>query len=516
LRSSWVLAGVVWLVVSAVGPAEADDVYIVGEDVDTGPDLGPQHTTVTKLRDHRYSERFAVERVTLAPDGSEVVALTRASREGAKSWDLGTGRSRKLPPMSRDAATIAWSPAKDAIAVTVMADVLSGQQAGIELLSMADGRSLGFLIGGETAKSLAFSPDGTQLAAATGDGVLLFELPGGRSRLAVELGSGADAVSWVSPSQLMVATEGGSRVMRTDLDGNVQESWSGARSDGGVCFSPTGQYLVVGAEGELNIVELWGGGGTQRVLLEGAVTSLAWSMNGRTLAAGTDIGLVHVFIVEGAAGIEYAREPAAPRGRGSARAERDDQERDERAGRTERGRNDRDDRGRDDRGRDGRDDRGRDGRDDRGARDDRDDRRDDGLITLRGDERSRDTSGGGGGGVGGDGGAPDLEATLSVLVLESMSSDPRDGASMEASLNKSIKRLEPCWKRQIRAGKLGAGKLILELGVNANGEGVAVQTPVEDTFENEKLLSCLGERLRESLFGSGLGSMDVELTIELQ
>lgn len=491
---AWIAAG--------VPAAQADDVYIMGEDEDTGPDLGPQHTTVTKLRDHRYSERFSVERVTLAADGSEVVALTRASREGAKAWDLGTGRSRKLPPMSRDAATLAWSPAKDVLAVTVMADVLSGMQAGIELLSMADGRSLGFLVGGETAKSLAFSPDGTKLAAATGDGVLIYELPGGRSRLAVELGGGADAVSWVSPSQIMVATEAGARVMRTDLDGNVQESWTGARSDGGVCFSPTGQYLVVGAEGELNIVELWGGGGTQRVLLDGAVTSLAWSMNGRTLAAGTDIGKVHVFIVEGAAGIEYAREPAAGRGRGSAsRNERDD-------------RDDRDDR---------RDDRGRDdlGRDDRTARDDRgrDDRgggsneRDDGLITLRGDDRTRDTSGGG---DNGGGGAVDLEASLSVLVLDSMSSDPRDGASMESSLNKSIKRLEPCWKRQARAGKLTAGKLVLELGVNANGEGVAVQTPLEDTFENDKLLSCLGERLRESLFGSGLGSMDVELTIELR
>jgi hypothetical protein len=103
-----------------------------------------------------------------------------------------------------------------------------------------------------------------------------------------------------------------------------------------------------------------------------------------------------------------------------------------------------------------------------------------------------------------------------VLVLESMSSEVRDGAKMESSLTRSIKRIEPCWKRQARAGKLGRGKLVMELGVNANGEGVALQTPVEDTFGNDKLLSCLEERLREPLFGSGLGSMDIELTIELQ
>lgn len=97
-----------------------------------------------------------------------------------------------------------------------------------------------------------------------------------------------------------------------------------------------------------------------------------------------------------------------------------------------------------------------------------------------------------------------------------MGSEVRDGGKMERSLTKSIKRIEPCWKRQARAGKLGRGKLVLELGVNANGEGVAMQTPAEDTFENEKLLSCLHERLREPLFGSGLGSMDIELTIELK
>ena len=54
------------------------------------------------------------------------------------------------------------------------------------------------------------------------------------------------------------------------------------------------------------------------------------------------------------------------------------------------------------------------------------------------------------------------------------------------------------------------------MGVNANGEGVAIQSPLEDTFGNNKLLECLDERLREPLFGSGLGSLDVELTIELQ
>lgn len=494
MRASWLFV----LALLIALPAAAQDSYIMGEE-EEGPDLGPQHALFAKLRDHRYSERFAVERVALAADGSEVAAITRASREGAKSWDLDSGRSRKLPPMSRDAATLAWSPAKDLLAVTVMADVLSGGQAGIELLRMSDGSSAGFLVGGEMAKSMAFSPDGSALAAALGDGVVIYDLPGGRGRLALELGSGADAVSWLSPSQLMVAADGGARILRVDASGDVLESWEGKRSDGGIAFSPTGRFIAIGQEGEFRVLDLWNGGGAQRVLVEGAVTSLAWSLTGKVVAAGTDVGLIHMFAVDGVPGVAYSKDPAASSRGGSRTARaggRDD----------DRGDAERDDRGRDDRGDAGRDDRRRDDRRDTG----RDDRNRDDLLTLGRGER---TSGEGGGG---SSASTDLESSLKVLVLDSMSSDPRDGGSIEGALKKNIKRIEPCWKRQVRAGKLSAGKMVLELGVNANGEGVGIQSPLEDTFGNEKLLECLGERLREPLFGSGLGSIELELTIELQ
>lgn len=495
MRASWLFA----LALLTALPASAQDPYIMGEE-EEGPDLGPQHALFAKLRDHRYSERFAVERVALAADGSEIMAITRASREGAKSWDLGSGRSRKLPPMSRDAASLAWSPAKDLLAVTVMADVLSGGQAGIELLRMSDGSSAGFLIGGEMAKSMAFSPDGSALAAALGEGVVIYDLPGGRGRLAFELGSGADAVSWLSPSQLMVAADGGARILRVDTNGEVLESWEGKRSDGGIAFSPTGRFIALGQEGEFRVIDLWNGGDAQRVLVEGAVTSLAWSLTGKVVAAGTDIGLIHMFAVDGVPGVAYSTDPAAASRGGSRTARagvRDDDRRD--VGQDDRGRDDRRDAGRDERDRDDRRDVGR---DDRG--------RDDDLLTLGRSERT--SSGGDGAGSA----VSDLEPTLRILVLESMSSDPRDGGSIEEALKKNVKRLEPCWKRQARAGKLSPGKMVLELGVNANGEGVALQSPLEDTFGNEKLLECLAERLREPLFGSGLGSIDVELTIELK
>ena len=447
------------------------------------PEPGPEHVRFTKLRDHRYSERFAVERIALTADGSEIVALTRASREGPRSWDLGTGRSLELPTVSRDASTLAWAPGKDLIAVSVRADVLSGERAGVNLVRVSDGTSAGFLDGGDSASALAFSPDGTQLAGATGAGVLIWTLPGGRAELAIDIPGGADTVSWISPSELMVSADGGARLLRASATGEILESWNGKRSDGPVSFSPTGQLVAVGDVNFFKVLDLWDGGGTQKVPVVGTVNSLAWALSGRALAAGTDEGLVHVFAVDGARGIDYTSGSSSAGG--SRRATpRDDGAQDQRG--------------------------------DRAAprRDDPDD-----IYDLRGAADPLDrggspttTSGGGAAGFG----QAELEAEIGILLLDQMGGDPRSGASIEATLTKNIKRLEPCWKKQARAGKLGAGKLVLELGVTPNGEGVAINAPLQDDLGNEKLLECLGERLREPLFGSGLGSLQVELTIDLR
>jgi len=483
-----ILGALALVLIASAAHAESKRIWRPGEEAveEETPSLGPEHVRTTKLRDHRYSERFAVERVAVAADGSEIVALTRASREGPKSWDLGSGRSLKLPPMSRDAATIAWAPGKDLVAVSIRADVLSGERAGVELIRMSDGSSAGFLGGGDTASALAFSPDGARLAAATGEGVLVWSLPRGKAELALPLGSGADTVSWVSPSEFMVSAEGGARLMRASTDGEVLESWNGKRSDGPVAFSPTGQLVAVGDVNFFKILDLWDGGGAQKVPLEGTVNSLGWSMNGSVLAAGTDEGLVHVFAAEGARGIEFSTAPAVNGGSRPVRDERDD--RDDRVA-----------------------------RDARSERDDRDDRRDDGMLTLgsslggRGEDGGSSSAGGGGNPFA----SADVDVDIGVLVLQQMGGDPRSGATVEAAVQKNIKRLEPCWKRQARNGKLGSGKLVLEFGVTPNGEGVAIEAPLQDEPGNAKLVECLNERLREPLFGSGLGSLQIELTLDL-
>jgi hypothetical protein len=57
------------------------------------------------------------------------------------------------------------------------------------------------------------------------------------------------------------------------------------------------------------------------------------------------------------------------------------------------------------------------------------------------------------------------------------------------------------------------GTLIFEMGITPEGEGVGIGSPIEDGIGSEKLLSCLEGRLREALFGPGLGSMDVRLEL---
>ncbi len=449
------------------------------------PEVGPEHARFAKLRDHRYSERFAVERIAVAADGSEIVALTRASREGPRSWDLGTGRSLDLPVVSRDAATVAWAPGKDLLALSIRSDVLSGERAGVQLVRVSDGSSAGFLEGGATASGLAFSPDGARLAAATGEGVLIWTLPGGRPELAVPIPDGADTVSWVSPSELMVSGDGGARLLRASVSGEILESWNGKRSDGPVAFSPTGQLVAVGDVNFVKVLDLWDGGGTQKVPVTGTVNALGWSLSGAVFVAGTDEGLVHVFAVDGVRGIDFVSGASASGGSRRASAPADVGDRTERAS-------------------------------DRTASRTEDPNE---IYDLRGSADPLDRGGSpttGGGGAAGGFGSAELQAEISVLLLEQMGGDPRSAASVEAALKKNLKRLEPCWKKQARAGKVGAGKLVLEMGVTPNGEGVAIDAPLQDDLGNDKLLECLRDRLREPLFGSGLGSLQVELTIDLR
>ncbi len=499
------LAFVALAVVAGAPGAHADQPYIVGSEADPDRevqerDLGPRLIDYDLVRTHVYSERFSVESVAVAPNGREVAAISRVSREGPRAWDVESGRSLKLPPMPTGASALAYSPDMRFMASAVREDVLSDQRGGIDIYDLDSGRPGPPLLGGDEAVDVAFSPDGGVVVAAVADGVVAWSLSDGRAVHVLDLSSGADSVAFTSADDLMVTVDGGRVLMRVSVStGRTQESWEGV---GGTAASssPEGRLVAMGGGGVVRIFDLWEGGRPQKIPVDGEVTAVDWGSSGDVLAVGTNRGEVLVFSVRGVKPMPRDAGPTrlggGSGGGGSRRADRDD---------------------------------GRTRRDDRGERDDRSDV---GIgIDMGRSDRNRNPFGGGGGGGsrddrGGDRSgdlgrteeAPRVEvvADIRVLLLSSFGTDPRTGGDMEKALTDNLKKIEPCWKKEARKGASVVGEVVLPMTISADGEGRGFGKPLTDTIGNEDLVSCLQDKLRGSLFPPGLGSLEAELTLTLR
>lgn len=151
---------------------------------------------------------------------------------------------------SVDLAT--FGPDGEILAVVDKRDVSSGKYA-IKIIQISDAR-IRYSTDKYPIYDLAFSPDGSMLAASCSDGVRLFRSVDGQ-------------------------------LLRT-LEGNQLFS---------VAFSPDGETLASGgAEGEVGIWRVSDGALLHKYPVQKWVTSLAFSSNGEVLAAGTsaNIGFV--------------------------------------------------------------------------------------------------------------------------------------------------------------------------------------------------------------------------------
>ncbi len=446
-----------------LGSASADEQpYIIGshDDPNRVDDSAPTLLEVVRIRQHQYTERFAVERVVVSADGREIAAVTRASRQGPQAWDVASGRSVPLPPMSTSVNAVAYDPAMRWVAASVQADVLDDTSvSGLLIFDLDSGKTRTVLQGGDRARDIAVSPDGSVVVVATADGVLAWDSAGGPARRLLDHRSGVDSVSFSSDDTLSAAVDAGAGVIQVSLrDGRVIERFDAKAGRGAVAVSPDGRYVVVDDAQGLLIQDVWSRGHTQLVKLTSQVSSLDWSANGAVLVAGTSDGLVMPFEVHGAKGLPVSR-GATP------------------------------------------------------LPDRKESTEEDAAIALRprGDpEESKNPFAA----LGGEG-APQVEARLKVLVLSSFGGDPRDGGKMEKSLQSNIKRLEPCWKREARKKNPSTGKLVFAMGVSANGEGRSIEDPDPDGVGNAKLVECLQGRLAESLFPAGLGDLEIELHVDL-
>ncbi|HCP47971.1 MAG TPA: hypothetical protein DIU15_18165, partial [Deltaproteobacteria bacterium] len=303
--------------------------YVVGEDNTTDASEAPKavvHADILLLGDHRYSEQFAVERLASSPTGREVAAVTRASREGPKAWEVGTARQLELPAMPQATTTIAYNFGMTHVAAALRGDPLTQRPEGtIALFDLKTGRAERELTGAEGVRAMAFSPDDRLLVAAIADGVLLWQLDQRRPqpRMLIRFAGGADWVSFSGPEEVRIAAEGGNALLVVSTrDGRVLEEWNSREPAGPVCLSPRGRYVARAQGKVIQIHDLSpeGQAGGQRVDLEGQISSLSWAASGRVLAAGTTDGDVFVFSVRGVGQVEPITSPTRPRSSNSVRA----------------------------------------------------------------------------------------------------------------------------------------------------------------------------------------------------
>ncbi len=466
----------------APGPAPAGDSYLIERDGGTGVE-----PTVAELE---YSERFAVMSVALSADGREAAATNRTSPDGVRAWRLKDGRGGRLPKVSGVPVRVAYANGSPRIAVAIAPDTVQGREGMIELSDLSTGRPGPSLRGAEDVRAIAFSPDDEIVLAALPEGVRAWDLREGSSRDLLRLRGGADTVSFSTATEAYVSAEGGAMIYRVRVpDGAILEQWKGKRAGGPIAISPGGRYLAAATDdGRIKLHDLDAGGSPRKLEVGDHVTAVSWAAGGRLLAVGTKGGMVKVYDADGDSLPTGFSDTPRLEGRGGGvvggwdGARRDEPE-------------DREDTSFD--------------------------RNDEGNLRLDLD-MGRDTSSprGGGGGLPGpgrsvDSGPVEIKMTPKVLVLDQMGGDPREGRDLEASVVKNEKRLKRCWRKAQNAGEPVQGKIVFEMGVTPEGEGVAIGAPVEDGVGSPKLVECLQGRLREALFGPGLGSMDIRLELVL-
>ena len=472
-------------------PAAGQDSYLVERDVAEG--LTPTIATF------EYSDRFAVMSVAIDTDAKEVTASALTSPDGIRAWRLSDGRGGRTPKVSGSAARIAYANRAARIAVAVPADAVSGREGMIELSDLSTGRPGPSLRGADDVRDLAFSPDDQVVLAALPEGVRAWDLREGSSLDLFRLQGGAETVSFSAVDEAYVSAQGGAMIYRVRVpDGEILEQWKGKRAGGPIAISSAGHLLAAaGGDGVIKLHDLKAGGKPRSILVGSRVSSLDWAAGGGTLAVGTDDGEVRVYAVDGAEPLPMGfDETPSLAGRGGGVIGNWDGDEDRGAGRLDRVR----------------------GED--GASRDRDDR--DLRLDLNMGREAGDRVGGAASGGGADGplaptesrGPVEVQVEPRVVVLDQMGGDPRNAKNLEATLRKNDKRLTRCWRSAQRAGESVLGTVVYEMGISPDGEGVGIDAPLEDTVGSPKLVECLEGRLRESLFGPGLGSMDIRLQLD--
>jgi acetyl esterase/lipase/Tol biopolymer transport system component len=252
-----------------------------------------------------------------SPDGT---ILASGWSHAVRLWDIATGEA--LAVLDGDIGfvnSLAFSP--DGVLLAAGGGRYNPEERGVQLWDVATGESLLRLEGfADTVFSVAFSPDGTTLATGSGNpwgfgpgSAQLWDVATGEMLAEFGLANQFNpsdmltvyGVAFSPDGSLLAAATGDGRVQLWDVAREQEQTVLIGRAGYGydVAFSPDGTRLATsGTAGSTDgsaDARLWDvTTGAQYVLLEGhtaAVMSIAFSLDGRTVASGSFDGTVRLW-----------------------------------------------------------------------------------------------------------------------------------------------------------------------------------------------------------------------------
>jgi WD40 repeat protein len=214
-------------------------------------------------------------------------------------WDIATGTEQRRWEMETPMYTVAFSPDGTMLAAGSAMGKIDGS---VWLWNLASGELEATLREreGETVWSVAFSPDAMTLASGNGAGITLWDVTTGEMEASLA-GSPVRSVVFSPDGTLLASGAANGTVSLWDTATN-QEQVMPAKHDGivyALAFSPDGRTLA--SAGQDGTVRLWdvatGDALATRRVPQTWVTSVAFSPDGSLLASGSSDHLIRLWDV---------------------------------------------------------------------------------------------------------------------------------------------------------------------------------------------------------------------------
>jgi WD40 repeat protein len=269
---------------------------------DVHGDLLPDGAT-TRLGTMRLRHGDGVCHVLYSADRKWLVSLSRDRT--CRVWEADTGRLRHLfAERDVDYYAVAFTPDGTTLAAAG-GDPFHGGNNGVRLFDLATGQETGRLAGHhQPAYALGFTPDGKTLLSVSCDQVIRWDVATGNKLTEWKLHTTA-ALS-LSPNRTTVAWVDGETEDRSVHLSDAATGKETARLTKGhkrsivsVCWSPDGKHLASGNTYEP--IALWdvaAGKVVQHFEQEQSGLALRFSADGKTLAAGCNNGSVRLWDVD--------------------------------------------------------------------------------------------------------------------------------------------------------------------------------------------------------------------------